>query len=97
MLSHIELTPKDKAKLLEMILILFPELNCIKCSALNFLYFRTKEGLPLRFHWFEFCITKIAPKLIDKGLSISFDGDYNPIPYLHSEFVKKQENATEKI
>jgi hypothetical protein len=93
----IQLTAKDKAKLLEMILILFPTWKCIKISALNYLYFRNIEGLPGRFHWFEFCITRIGPKLIDKGLSISFDGDYNPIPYLHSEFVKKQENATEKV
>lgn len=93
----LELTKKDQAKLLEMVIVLFPEYTCDKFSAMNFLYLRDINMTLFRFHWFEFCITKLAPKLVDNGLSISFDGDYNPIPYLHSEFVKKQKNATEKV
>ena len=45
----------------------------------------------LYMHWFEFCITKLAPKLLKSdGIVVKFDGQYNPIDFLYEQFIKQK-------
>jgi len=100
-MKNIELTEKHKSKLLEICKVLFPEYTNIYTGQNNYDdkfdgYICFEKTIPLisniinEIHWFEFCVTKLAPKICKSdGIAFSFsDGEYNPINFLYEEFEK---------
>jgi hypothetical protein len=86
-MKAIELTDKGAEKLIEMICKLFPNDGTIRICNKNFVRFIDKEPT-IAIHWFEFCITKLAPEMLKyaHGITIKFDGEYNPIDFLYEKF-----------
>lgn len=101
-MKPIELTQEQKDKLLEMCVGIFPEYahDSSKDEAPNVQiifndFVRFYSGFKIRkakptldeIHWYEFCITKLAPILLPSdGIVIDFDGKYSPIEFLYKYF-----------
>lgn len=95
-MKAIQLTDEHRSKLLEMCEKLFPEYTHINMFVNGWEYSRDMDYIAFdnltdygEIHWFEFCMTQIAPRVCkSQGIIITFDGKYNPIDYLYSEFKK---------
>ena len=105
-MKNIKLTEKHKSKLLEMSKVLFFEyewdFSFLKREG-NIKYWDNKIKNAKFIHWFEFCMTHLADKMIELGELPSFNNklDYeffsilqsslwesHPIDYLYEEFKK---------
>lgn len=116
-MKNIELTEDHKSKLLEMCKKLFPEYNFINFQEsslmgawgydFNNICLSKKSNdlydIEINIHWFEFCMTHLANKMIELGELPNFNNklDYeffsilqsswwesHPIDYLYEEFKK---------
>ena len=93
-MKAIKLTEEHKSKLLEICRELFPEYSKIQFQDIynnetGNLYF-DNVTIGITIHWFEFCITHLAEKLVvDYGASYyEMTHNYHPIDYLYEEFKK---------
>jgi len=108
-MKPIELTEEHKSKLLEMCKVLFPEyietylgVNDYDLEPDGYIYFIKNKNIT-RIHWFEFCMTHLADKMLQLGELPNYDNelDYefnsilqsswwesHPVDYLYSEFKK---------
>lgn len=72
-MKSIELTEEHKSKLLEMCKVLFPKYTFIEWNLLGksaydkgyLKYYTDKMKYAKFIHWFEFCMTHLAPKICD--------------------------------
>ena len=100
-MTSIELTEKHKSKLLEMCKTLFPEYINIQFVYKNLIQFSGKNNF--KIHWFEFCMTHLADKMLQLGELPNYNNKLNyefnsilqsswweshPVDYLYKEFKK---------
>lgn len=100
-MKSIELTKNHKSKLLEMCKILFPELTdleirnsmedfCFKFEHICIEYGRRNDNLVI-IHWFEFCVTKLAPKILCQNKSI-ISSSYSKKYFLQNKIINSNEH-----
>lgn len=110
-MKSIELTEEHRSKLLEMCNKLFPEYTLILFDDQSNYYLENEEILSfcndneiIQIHWFEFCMTHLAKKIIPKVTNYNLDSAYdslynviyqfwetkhnNIVDYLYEEFKK---------
>jgi len=100
-MKNIELTEDHKSKLLEMCKILFPEYD----FRINRPLFSNNESLSTiqlgkksiniyeeEIHWFEFCMTYLAKKLIPKVTNYNLDDAYNSLYNIIYQFWENEHN-----
>ena len=107
-MNHLELSSKQRTKLLEMCNTLFPEYRW-SIPTYHLRGFLLDEGFPnFICHWFEFCIRTLANKIYDLQYSLEVQADIlaedyykmimnkHPVDYLYEEFEKLTPNTNEQ-
>lgn len=90
-MKSIELTQDHKIKLLEMCKVLFSEYKIYFWLEPNNMLFIENEQK--KIHWFEFCMTHLARKLLNPSDMALYQTTGNflcahPVDYLYSLFLK---------
>ena len=106
-MKPIELTEEHKSKLLKMCVELFPnnKIDYIQNDTIKFLtnYYEKKHtNNPkiifggwdeiLHIHWFEFCMTHLAKKLIPKVTNYNLDSAYDSLYNVIYQFWENKHN-----
>ena len=101
-MKNIEINEKQKENLLEMCKVLFPELTdleirdsmedfCFKFEHVCIEYGRQNDNLVI-IHWFEFCMTHLAKKLIPKVTKYNLDSAYDSLYNVIYQFWENKHN-----
>lgn len=95
---NLELTIEQKDKLLQMCKVLFPEYTENKNHEwrlfrghIDFVNFANWEFL-IHIHWFEFCCTRLIPKLGLGDTPINILLQNNLVDFLYEEFIRLKKN-----